>query len=142
MPHSSRKVRQLRGSRSHGWGVRKHKGKGSHGGYGKSGGHKHKWSETIRFNINRYGKKGFHRPRSVSITTINVGALEEVLSKQQTSQEAVKKDEVLTINLNELGYDKLLGSGKVKRPLRVKVKASSQLASEKIEEAKGEVLIS
>jgi large subunit ribosomal protein L15 len=39
-----------------------------------------------------------------------------------------------------LGYTKLLGTGKVTKPLKVKVAACSSSAAEKIKEAGGEII--
>jgi large subunit ribosomal protein L15 len=41
-----------------------------------------------------------------------------------------------------LGYDKLLGTGSIDRPLRIKVDSASKSAIRKISEAGGEVVIS
>ena len=122
MPQRLRKVRKHRGSRSHGWGVRKHKGKGSHGGFGKAGGRKHKWTRTIKYEPGRYGKRGFKPPISFVTTTINVGELDELANKILRNGRAEKKDGSLVLNLDEIGVDKLLGSGRVKKPFLVIVK--------------------
>jgi large subunit ribosomal protein L15 len=45
------------------------------------------------------------------------------------------------VNLIELGYHKLLGSGNISKKLNVKVKYSSKKATEKIEGAGGKVLL-
>jgi large subunit ribosomal protein L15 len=44
------------------------------------------------------------------------------------------------IDLEGLGYSKLLGTGKVTKPLTVKVSSCSKSASQKIKDAGGEVL--
>ncbi len=44
------------------------------------------------------------------------------------------------IDLEEMGYDKLLGEGKITIPVSVKVPSISETALRKIEEAGGEVL--
>lgn len=140
MPQRLRKVRKLRGSRSHGWGVRQHKGKGGHGGHGKAGGRKHKWTRTIKYEPDRYGKHGFHRPMSEETTTINVGELDELADKLLEEGHAVKKDDGLIVDLNEFKIDKLLGSGRVKNRLTVKVRSHSKLAAKKIEDANGKIV--
>lgn len=140
MPQRIRKVRKLRGSRSHGWGVRRHKGKGGQGGHGKAGGHKHKWTHTIKYEPKRYGKHGFYRPIIGKTTTINVGELDELANTLLADGHVLKKDEELIINLNELGIYKLLGSGRMKRQLTLLVKSHSQIAAKKIEEAKGKII--
>ena len=45
------------------------------------------------------------------------------------------------IDLANLGYTKLLGTGKITKPLIVKVAACSKSAAEKIKEAGGKILI-
>lgn len=53
---------------------------------------------------------------------------------------AEEKEGKLFIDLQSLGYTKLLGAGKVTKPLAVKVPSCSESAGEKIEGAGGEVL--
>ena len=139
MPTRIRKVRQYRGSRTHGWGqTHAHQGAGTHGGFGRSGGHKHGWTYTVAHELGRYGKHGFHR-ESLEVTTMNVGELDQLVEKLLLSGKAAKKDEGIFIDLKALGVGKLLGSGEVNRQLVVKVKALSSLAMKKIEEAKGQI---
>ena len=140
MPHRFRKVRKLRGSRSHGWGVRQHKGKGSHGGFGKSGGHKGKWTYTVKYEPHRYGKHGFKSHTNVETITINVGELDELTNRLLADGQVVKEDNLSVIDLEKLGIDKLLGSGTVKHPLKIKVQTYSQLAAKKIEAAQGIII--
>ena len=59
------------------------------------------------------------------------------IMKQLEEKFPGKKD----INLTKEGFDKLLGSGNITRPLSIKVKAASQKAIDKISEKKGEVKI-
>ena len=140
MPQIFRKVRKHRGSRSHGWGVRQHKGKGSHGGFGRAQGHKGKWTYTVKYEPDRYGKHGFKSHTNVEITTINVGELDELANRLLADGNAVKDDAFYVIDLAKLNIDKLLGSGKVKHQLKVKVKVHSQLAAKKIKDAQGIIL--
>jgi len=49
---------------------------------------------------------------------------------------------IRTIDLTSLGYDKLLGAGRINRPLRVKVGSASESVVRKISEAGGEIIIS
>jgi len=140
MPTRLRKIRKLRGSRSHGWGQSAgHRGAGSHGGFGKTGGHKHKWTYTLSHEPDRFGKHGFHR-ESIRFTTMNVGELSQLADEFLSSGQATKKDEGIFIDLEALGVGKLLGSGKVDKQLIIKVKAFSSTAARKIQEAKGQIL--
>jgi large subunit ribosomal protein L15 len=53
-----------------------------------------------------------------------------------------KNDTKATLDLVSLGYDKLLGGGKVSGAVKVRIAKISDNAKEKIEEAGGEVLLS
>lgn len=136
MPHGKRKVRKQRGSRTHGWGqVGQHRAGGRKGGKGKAGGRKHKWTHTVKYAPDYFGKHGFHEPVSRKEKAINVGELEELVEKTTTE----KKDKI--INLEKLGYDKLLGAGKVSRSLNIELKSCSKTAAKKIQEAGGKIII-
>lgn len=132
MPTSLRKVRKLRGSRTHGWGqVGQHRKSGRKGGRGKAGLHKHKWSWTVKYAPDHFSKdplkpKKGSKPRK----WINLSKLEE-LAQTRNLQE---------INLTELGYDKLLGSGEIKTPIKVMVKAYTKQAKSKIEAVGGQLI--
>ncbi|MGC9345739.1 MAG: uL15 family ribosomal protein [Candidatus Bathyarchaeales archaeon] len=140
MPHKLRKVRKERGSRTHGFGkVGQHRGGGQRGGHGKAGFHKHKWTYVIKYEPDYFGKRGFTSPKSLrqKVSVINVGTLDELAEKLSTGKEKGK----LFIDLKSFGYTKLLGAGKVTKPLIVKVASCSKSAAEKIKEADGQILI-
>ena len=44
------------------------------------------------------------------------------------------------INLTKMGYTKLLGTGKINKPLTITVVAYSKMAAEKIKKAGGKIL--
>lgn len=136
MPHRLRKTRKLRGSRTHGYGIvgqhRKHSQKG---GRGKAGGHKHLWTRVVKYEPERFRKIGF-RPRAKlkEARVINVGQLDEIASRAKSR---VAKP---TIDLDRLGYNKLLGRGRILRPYVVRVSSFSKSAKEKVEGAGGEIV--
>lgn len=137
MPHKLRKIRKKRGSRTQGYGrVGQHRKSGSKG-MRKVGRHKHLWSYVIRYKPDYFSKKGFTSPKSLRHRerTININKLEEIAEKAATKQE-----EKLYIDLESLGYTKLLGAGKVTKPLVVKVPSCSKSAVEKIKGAGGEII--
>lgn len=128
-----KRSRKRRGTRSVGWGrIGQHRKAGSKGGTGKSGRHKHKWSWTVKYGKDTYGKHGFKRPYSLGPEkVINLDRLGELLSASGK----------LEIDLTELGYTKLLSEGNVNHPMRVKIARASKKAIEKIKSAGGEVLL-
>ncbi|RJS78763.1 50S ribosomal protein L15 [Candidatus Bathyarchaeota archaeon] len=138
MPHKLRKTRKKRGSRTYGYGrVGQHRKSGCKG-MRKAGRHKHGWTYVVKYEPNYFGKRGFTSPKSlkIKVNTINVGTL-DVAEKISTKQ----KDGKLLIDLESLGYTKLLGNGKVTKPLIVKVSSYSKSAVEKIKGAGGKILV-
>jgi large subunit ribosomal protein L15 len=138
LPTRLRKSRKYRGSRTCGYGkVGQHRDQGSKP-YRKAGRHKHKWSWVIRYDPDYFSKTGFTSPKSLrrKVNALNVGELDEIAEKLSVEKE---KDKFL-IDLESLGYTKLLGSGKVTKPLTVKIASCSESASQKIKAAGGEVL--
>jgi large subunit ribosomal protein L15 len=139
MPHKLRKTRKMRGSRTCGWGkVGQHRGAGCRG-HRKVGRHKHLWSYVTAHEPNYFGKHGFHSPKSLKLKEkiINISALDEISEKLSVEKEKGK----LYIDLTNLGYTKLLGSGKLTKKLTVNVPSCSKSAADKIKKAGGQVLI-
>ncbi|MEM0006988.1 MAG: uL15 family ribosomal protein [Candidatus Bathyarchaeia archaeon] len=139
MPHKLRKIRKKRGSRTCGYGrVGQHRKSGSKG-YRRAGRHKHGWTYVIKYEPEYFGKKGFTSPKSLrrEEKVINVGELEEIAEKYGGKTEEGK----ILLDLESLGYTKLLGVGKVTQPLVVKIASCSKSATEKIEEAGGRVIV-
>nr|AJS13234.1 50S ribosomal protein L15P, large subunit ribosomal protein L15 [uncultured archaeon] len=131
MPHKLRKIRKTRGSRTQGYGrIGQHRDSGSKG-HRKVGRHKHLWSLVVTSEPNYFGKHGFTSPQSLhrKENTINLNKLDEIA---QTPQ----------INLTELGYTKLLGTGKITKPLTITISTYSKSAQEKIKKAGGEIVTS
>jgi len=90
---------------------------------------KHRVMTRIKYMPNHWGMHGFNRDpslRNVSVT-VNVGQLDEMA------------DGADSIDLTELGIDKLLGSGRISSALTVTVDNASAKAVEKIEAAGGSV---
>jgi len=139
MPHKLRKIRKKRGSRTQGYGrVGQHRCTSSKG-YRKAGRHKGGWSYVLRYEPEYFGYKGFISPKSLrqKANVINVGELDEIAEKL-----SVKKEKGKTfIDLQDLGYTKLLGTGKVTKPLILKIASCSKSATEKVTKAGGQILM-
>ena len=139
MPHKLRKVRKKRGSRTHGYGqVGQHR-KGTKG---KAGLHKHRWTYVIKYEPDYFEKRGFTSQKAISRKTnvINVGELDELAHKLAAEKKLERKQKKTFLDLDKLGYDKLLGTGKITKPMLVKVVAHSEAAAKKIDEAGGQIL--
>jgi len=116
-------------NRYHGRGKKAGRGAGKRGGRGNAGINKHRVMTRIKYMPNHWGMHGFNRDpslRNVSVT-VNVGQLEQMA------------DGADSIDLTELGIDKLLGSGRISSALTVTVESASEKAVEKIQAAGGSV---
>ena len=83
----------------------------------------------IKYMPNHWGMHGFNRHptlRTVYVT-VNVSQLEDMAKGNDT------------INLTEMGIDKILGSGRINSALKVIVQEASARAVEKIEAAGGSI---
>jgi large subunit ribosomal protein L15 len=142
LPHKDRKVRKQRGSRTHGWGqIGQHRSRGGRGGTGKAGLDKHKWTYVVKHDPTYWLKKGFVSTKTLGkkVSIINIGKLDDLAAKLESTKKLEKKEKKIFLDLESLGYDKLLGTGKVAKPMIVKVASYSEAASRKLEEAGGEI---
>lgn len=89
-----------------------------------------------------FGKHGFKRPQSVTSQKIivNIGEIDEAIEQLVTDGFAEKKGNAFHIDLGNLGIEKVLGSGKVTKPLFITASEISSVAKQKIEEAKGQII--
>ncbi|MCS7131442.1 MAG: 50S ribosomal protein L15, partial [Hadesarchaea archaeon] len=108
-----------------------------------SGGHKHKWSYILKYMPDHFGKHGFVRPPEVSrkAIAINVGELDERLDDLLRNGMAKQEGNKFVIDVTKLGFEKVLGGGKVTNPLQVIAKGFSEEARRKLEEAGGEAIV-
>lgn len=141
MIRKPRKTHKLRGSKSYGWGYKKkRRGSGHKGGKGGAGYHKHKWLRTIKLGLH-LPKKGFHKqPSPPEIKTINISTLDQIIDSLIEKKIAAKEGEKISIDLSKIGIDKLLGTGKIMKPIFVKAKYFSENAKSKLEKAGGGIL--
>ena len=116
------------------------------GGAGRAGRYRHKRSRLIRtkeYSDMRYaGKKGFisvaqkRRPEH-AINLIQLTGLVAMLARENRLK---TENNVAVIDLQELGYAKLLGSGTISQAVRVKVGRCSESALRKLKEAGGDAM--
>tara|TARA_B100000029_G_scaffold194226_2_gene192264 strand:+ start:6629 stop:7057 length:429 start_codon:yes stop_codon:yes gene_type:complete len=118
-------------SRYHGRGKKAGRGAGLRGGRGNAGINKHRLMTRLKYMPGHWGMHGFNRHPSLRKVNVSINLI-------QVSQMA----EGDSIDLGELGYDKLLGSGRIDRALEITVAAASARAIEKVEAAGGSVVLS
>lgn len=132
-----RKSRRQRGTRFCGWGqIGQHRASGSRGGVGGAGKHKHFFLRTLKEEPDHFGHEQFHALRKSDVSRwVNIRDLNQLLRYSKSGE-----DGKTVLDLEELGYEKLLGSGRVEGVFTIKVKRASKSAKDKITEAGGEVL--
>ena len=117
-------------SRYHGRGKKAGRGAGLRGGRGNAGINKHRLMTRIKYMPGHWGMHGFNRHPSLRKVNISIN-LKEVC-------QIAEGDE---INLSEMGYDKLLGSGRIEKALKITVAYASARAIEKVQAAGGSVIL-
>jgi large subunit ribosomal protein L15 len=131
------KVTKQRGHKTHGWGSKKkHRGKGSKGGSGKSG-WKHRKLMFIKQGLKSKSGVSKKRKRFKSLKQIGMREPCRSINISDLLRLAEGKKE---ISLKGVGYGKLLGRGSISRPLTVKAAAFSAKARQKIEGAGGKAI--
>ena len=124
-------IRQ-RGNTTHGWGARKkHRGSGNRGGFGMAGtGKRADQKKPTVINLygpGYFGRHGFKRKNTRKIVPINISGLEKFKTNK--------------INLKKEGYNKLLGTGKVRDKYEITVEMASKKAINKIEATGGKIIL-
>ncbi|MEM4368578.1 MAG: uL15m family ribosomal protein [Candidatus Anstonellales archaeon] len=124
---------KLRGNRTHGKGNTKNKrGKGSSGGKGNAGYLETKWTWTVKYDPDRFGKHGFNSIYAKKkMKTITLSAINTMIEKNELKKE---KDKYL------FEFDgKVLATGEVYYPVLIKAKAFSKGVKEKVEKNNGQI---
>jgi large subunit ribosomal protein L15 len=141
------KKRRQRGSRTHGGGTHKNRrGAGHRGGRGNAGRDKHEFH-----NHEPLGKSGFKRPQKTrrDVETVNLRELDEDIAILVDDGVAETSDDGYAVDARDLVDDgheadavKVLGAGQVYNELEVVADAFSESATEAIEAAGGEAVLS
>ncbi|MBI4143415.1 uL15 family ribosomal protein [Candidatus Woesearchaeota archaeon] len=132
-----------RGSKTHGWGAKKkHRGKGHQGGAGMAGTGKRTDAKKPSIWKERYfGKFGFtSKTPKVKINAVNIRYIEQHMEKFVSEGLAKKEQDTYSIELKQIGCNKLLGDGQASLKLRIIAPYASKAAVEKIKGAGGEVI--
>ena len=123
------RTHKVRGrSRYHGRGMKAGRGAGKRGGRGNAGINNNRVMTRIKYMPGHWGMHGFNIDPSLRVVKVSINL-------QQVEEMADGK----SINLTELGFDKLLGKGKINKSLNITVNEASSLAVKKVEAAGGSV---
>lgn len=138
---TAKRSRKYRGSRTHGWGAgKKHRGKGEVGGKGFAW-CKHMWIYTLKYEPDHFGKHGFHSLELDVPSVMNAGELDEMAETLVERGIAKKDGNKILIDASKLKVEKILGGGRVTKPLVVTAEGCSEHAKRKIEQAGGQVIV-
>lgn len=127
------KYKKYLGSRTFGAGNTKNRrGKGSRGGKGYAGAHKHRWAWILKYEPDHFGKHGFvNKNASPKLECINVREIND----KATAGKLEKSGSMFVFNFP----GKVLGSGSISVPVHVKAVAATESAKKKIEAAGGKL---
>ena len=107
---------------------RQGRGAGKRGGRGNAGLNKHRVMTRLKYMPGHWGMHGFNRHPGLRVvnSSINLGQVAEIAEGD-------------SIDLSEMGFDKLLGRGSIDRALIIKVAEASAKAIQKVEAAGGSI---
>ncbi len=132
---------KYRGSRTCGGGTHKNRrGAGNRGGRGHSGGCKHHFVRYYLESGPVFGKNGFHHP-DPGVRTLDIGSIDQIVPLLLLQEVITQEGDTVVIDAGAIGIEKVLGSGKVTRKLKVTANAFSEQAKAKIEAMGGRALI-
>ena len=94
------------------------------------------WKDKDYFGKRGFKKKGIKR----IIKGINISEVDQQIEKWADSKLAKREKDFFMVDLQKLGYNKLLGDGKATKKMQIKVGIASPKAAEKIKAAGGEVV--
>jgi len=102
--------------------------------------HKHKWTWVLRYEPDYWGKK-VSRNRSGGLArALNVGELDALAERLSRGGKLHVEGGKTVVDLASIGFEKLLGRGKVSKPLTIKAYKATESAVNKVKEAGGEVI--
>ena len=139
-----KKNTRQRAGTTHGWGsMKKHRGAGHRGGRGNAGSGKRGDAKKPSFwqDTRRYGKHGFTSKAPMKGAEVNVGHVSSAAERMARDGLIQKKGDTYSVDLSELGIEKLLGTGVVDKKLELTVASASPKAIEKVEKAGGKVKV-
>lgn len=137
-----KKHSRFRGYRAYHGSHKKWRGSGNRGGRGQAGFENHKKGYMQKYDPEHYGKRGFKRHPSLvhHIKSINLKDLDQMVSTLKGEKLVAEEDGKIKINLEKIGCDKLLGSGKITIPVIVEGRYFSRNAIKKLEQIGGKAV--
>ncbi len=128
-------------SGSHGYGSsKKNRGAGNRGGRGNAGSGKKGQSKRLtKEGVQELGERGFNS-RKPEQNAINLRDIDQRIDEMVEEGLATEDGGKYVLDLDELGYDKVLGKGHLNKEVEIHAESFSSSAERKIEEADGEAV--
>ena len=128
-------------SGSHGYGSsKKNRGAGNRGGRGNAGSGKKGQSKRLtKEGVQELGERGFNsrRPEQNAINLRDIDQrIDDMVEEGLVEEDGGK----LVLDLDDIGYEKVLGKGHLNREVEIHAESFSSSAERKIEEADGEAV--
>lgn len=139
-----KKNSRQRATTTHGWGsMKKHRGAGNRGGRGNAGSGKRGDAKkpTFRVKLKReLGRHGFSNAAGRTVfKPVNIYYIENSFETLLAQKYITENKGIYVLDVADIGFNKLLATGKVSRKYEITVGYASEKAIEKIEAAKGKV---
>jgi len=133
---------KYRGSSTCGGGTHKNRrGAGNRGGRGRAGHRDHRFSHFLLYGQVHNGKDGFFNQTSREDRTISLGQLDQLAGDLILSGKASREGDIIIIDANQIGIDKILGNGKTSLKMNITARSFSAQAKSKIEAMGGKALV-
>jgi large subunit ribosomal protein L15 len=128
-------------SGSHGHGSsKKNRGAGNRGGRGNAGSGKKGQSQRMTEDgVQEMGETGFNS-RQEEQNAINIRDIDQKIEELAEEDLAEENDGSFVLDLDDIGYEKVLGKGHINKEVEVHAESFSSSAERKIEEAGGEAV--
>ncbi|PIN86484.1 50S ribosomal protein L15 [Candidatus Woesearchaeota archaeon CG10_big_fil_rev_8_21_14_0_10_44_13] len=136
-----KKASRYRGSQTHGGGAKKKRRGGGHrGGRGMAGtGKRGDSRKPSIWTTDYFGKKGFKKKNKQALNPINIKTIEERIVSWADEKKAEMKGGDYHVDLGKLGYNKLIGSGRLTKKIHIVVERATEGAIAAVKEAHGQV---
>src|SRR3989338_912106 len=134
------KRQKMRGHSTYGFGSKKkHRGFGNSGGKGNAGTGKRADSKKPSvWNKHYFGSVGFVKKNSPGpVNGVNLSYLNEQIDSLVKAGKAKKDKDLYEVNIADLGFQKVLGTGSLSKKFKITASAFSESAKRKIEESGG-----
>jgi large subunit ribosomal protein L15 len=133
---------KFRGSRTCGGGTHKNRrGAGNRGGRGRAGHRDHRFSHYLLYGEVHNGKCGFYNQTHTDVKAISIGNLDQMVRALLAEGKVTQEGDAILINADQIGIDKILGSGKVTLKMNVTARSFSAQAKNKIEAMGGQAQV-